>query len=87
MTHLLRHIPHPCQPALHEARRPRYRLLLLLPLVGLILAFTSCSGGGSSPAPPSVPVTDTQPVGEGLKVIGYAVLGAAVVIVAGRLIR
>jgi hypothetical protein len=34
-----------------------------------------------------VPVTDTEPVGEGLKVIGYAMLGAACVVVLGKIIR
>jgi hypothetical protein len=87
MTHLHQHTPHPCQPTLHEGHRPRFRMLLLLPLTGLIFALASCSGGGSFPEPPTVAATDTQPIGEGLKVIGYALLGAAVVVVLGRLIR
>ena len=82
MTH---YTPHPCQPALHDGRQPRYRMLLLIPLAGLAIALASCSGGESSVGHPSV--TNTEPVGEGLKVIGYAMLGAAVVIVLGRLIR
>jgi hypothetical protein len=44
----------------------------------------SCSD--STPKPPPAPVTDTQPVGEGLKVIGFALLGAAVVGVLGRIL-
>jgi hypothetical protein len=32
-------------------------------------------------------VTDTAPVGDGLKVIGYALLGAAVVGVLGRILK
>ena len=84
MTHLHRHIPHPCQPALRKGNRPRFRMLLLIPLAGIALALASCSGGSPSS---SVPVVDTRPVGGGLKTIGYAMLGAAVVIVAGRLIR
>ena len=87
MTYLNRITPHPCQPALHGGRRPRFRMLLLLPLAGLIFTLASCSGGGSSPGTLAVPVTDTQPVGEGLKVIGYAMLGAAVVVVLGKMIR
>jgi hypothetical protein len=39
------------------------------------------------PKPPPVAVTDTEPVGERLKVIGFAMLGAVCVIVLGRLIR
>lgn len=64
-------------------------MLLLIPLAGiaLVLALASCSGGGLSSEHSGVPVTDTQPVGDGLKVIGYALLGAAVVFVTGRLIR
>jgi hypothetical protein len=32
-------------------------------------------------------VTDTTPVGNGLKVIGYALLGSAVVMVLGSMIK
>ena len=68
----------PCQ------RRP-IRKLLLLPAACLVLACASCSE--PPPELPSPPVTDTAPVGDGLKVIGYALLGAAVVLVLGRMIR
>jgi hypothetical protein len=93
MTPLLhRHIPHPCQPALEItgrrfSNRPN-RKWFLIPLAGLVvaLALASC-GGDSPPTPPPVPVTDTQPVGEGLKVIGFALLGAAVVGVLGRMLK
>ena len=37
MTHLHRHIPHPCQPALREGHRPGWRMLLLIPLAGVSL--------------------------------------------------
>jgi len=86
MTHLFKSIPHPCLPFRQPSRR-QYRKAFLIPLTGLVLACASCSDSQPAPEPPPVPVTDTQPVGEGLKVIGYAMLGAAVVIVAGRLIR
>ena len=93
IPHLHKHIPHPCQPRLTSTggripQRP-FRKWFPISLAGLVLALAlvSCSGGGSPPAPPAVPVTDTQPVGEGLKVIGYAMLGAAVVGVLGRMIR
>ena len=33
-----------------------------------------------------MPVTDTKPVGSGLKVIGFAVLGASVVCVLGKML-
>jgi hypothetical protein len=88
IPHLHRHIPHPCQPQLATVRRFPNRKWFLIPLAGLalVLACASCSDS-SPPKPPPVTVTDTQPVGEGLKVIGYAMLGAACVIVLGRLIR
>jgi len=56
-----------------------------LALAGLLLTCVSCSE--SKPTPPRVTVTDTAPVGEGLKVIGFAVLGAAVVGVLGRMLK
>ena len=60
-----------------------------MPLATLVVALSivSCSNSDSPPAPPPIPVTDTRPVGEGLKLIGFAVLGAAVVTVLGKLIR
>jgi hypothetical protein len=93
IPHLHRHIPHLCQPGITTTVRRfpirQNRKWFLIPLAALVavLALASCSGGDSSPAPPPVPVTDTQPVGEGLKVIGYAMLGAACVVVLGKLIR
>jgi hypothetical protein len=89
IPHLLRHNSYPCQPQLATVRRFPNRKWFLIPLAGLILALAlvSCSGGDSPPKPPPVPVTDTRPVGEGLKLIGFAVLGAAVVTVLGKLIR
>ncbi len=89
IPHLHRHIPHPCQPGLVTVRRFPNRKWFLIPLAALAvaLALASCSGGDSSPKPSPPPVTDTRPVGEGLKVIGYAMLGAACVVVLGKLIR
>ena len=60
-------------------------MLLLLPVAGLFMACASCSDSPSTPPP--LPVTDMEPVGEGLKVIGFAMLGAAVVRVLGRMVR
>jgi hypothetical protein len=51
------------------------------------MALGSCSEAPSKPPPPpTVAVTDTAPVGDGLKVIGFAMLGAAVVVVLGRML-
>ena len=60
--------------------------LLLLPVAGCFMALASCSDT-PPPKPSPAPVTDTAPVGDGLKVIGFAMLGAAVVVVLGRMIR
>jgi hypothetical protein len=48
----------------------------------------ACSSCTETPAPKPPPViTDTRPFGDGLKVIGYALLGAAVVVVLGRMLK
>jgi hypothetical protein len=86
--HLLRHNPHPCQPFWRSRRRASQKWFLL-PLAALVavLAFSSCSGS-SAPPPEPLPIEiKTEPIGSGLKLIGYALLGAAVVTVLGRLIR
>ena len=82
MIHPIRNHPSPCRSP--RARRHPLKKLLLLPAAAFIIACASC--GESTPEPPP-PVTDTEPVGEGLKVIGYALLGAAVVGVLGRMLR
>lgn len=59
--------------------------MLLLPFIGCVLALSSCEGEG---ALPGLEITaDTKPVGEGLKVIGFAVIGASVIIVIGRMLK
>lgn len=86
MNHLLKHNAHPCQPFWRSRSRPcRKPFLTSLALAGLLLNCVSCSE--SKPTPPRDTVTDTAPVGEGLKVIGFAVLGAAVVGVLGRMLK
>jgi hypothetical protein len=72
-------------PSPRAAWRHPVKMLLLLPVAGLFMACASCSD--SPPTTPPPPVTDTSPVGDGLKVIGFAMLGAAVVCVLGRLVR
>ncbi|MDQ8192454.1 hypothetical protein [Roseibacillus persicicus] len=60
---------------------------MLLPMLGTMLACASCSEEEpAKPSPPPPAVTDTEPVGAGLKMIGIAVLGAAVVCVLGRML-
>lgn len=73
-----------------SSRRPaahRLKKLLLLPVAGVILALSACNDDEANKQAPPVAITDTKPVGEGLAVIGFAIVGAAVVIVLGRLLR
>lgn len=58
------------------------QVLVLLAGVSLI----ACTGPEAPGLAPPV-ITDTGPVGEGLKTMAYALLGAAVVLVLGRLLR
>ena len=85
MIQLTKKLSFPRCPFGRQRKKLSLRKLLLLPAVGLILACASCSE--PAPEPPPLPVTDTAPVGDGLKVIGFALLGAAVVLVLGRMIR
>jgi hypothetical protein len=61
------------------------KLLLLPCLAAASLSLAACDK--ESPAVPPIPVTDTKPLGDGLKVIGFALIGASVVITLGRLLR
>lgn len=60
--------------------------VVLLPVAAAVMALSSCNEEPAKPAP-HVTVTDTKPVGEGLTVIGFAIVGATVVVVLGRLLR
>ena len=51
-----------------------------MPIIGCALACISCQDSGP-------PIVDVSPLGDGLKVIGYAVVGAAVLGVLGKLVR
>ena len=75
-------------PPSSEPKKCPIKSLLLLSAVGGFMALGSCSEAPpkSPPPPPTVTVTDTEPVGDGLKVIGFAMLGAAVVVVLGRML-
>ena len=52
----------------------------LLPLVVCVLLCASCQDQAA-------PIVDTEPLADGLKVIGYAVIGAAVLGVLGKLVK
>lgn len=62
------------------------RPLLLSSAIAAVLSSSGCN-----PAPPAetvpVAVTDTEPLGEGIKTLAYALLGASVVLTLGRLLR
>lgn len=62
---------------------PGARKLMLLPVASVFLTCASCESSSSS----SVPLVDTAPLGQGLQVIGYAIVGAAVLVVLGKLIK
>ncbi|MES2658863.1 MAG: hypothetical protein V4689_09605 [Verrucomicrobiota bacterium] len=62
------------------------KILFIIPAAGMLLTLGACEPSASKLPPPPI-VTDTAPVGDGLKVIGFAVLGAAVVCVLGRMVR
>ena len=85
MSNLYQHTPNPRRSAFSEGRWRAIQAILMVLLTGIALTLASCSGNGLPPEASAV--TDTQPVGDGLKVIGYALLGAAVVVVTGKLIR
>jgi hypothetical protein len=92
IPHLQRHNPHPCQPQLATVRRfPHrpHRKWFLIPLAALVavLALASCSGGDAPPSEPPPVSIDTTPVGEGLKLCGFALLGASVVVGLSRLLK
>jgi len=54
--------------------------LLILPVIACALACVSCNEQGP-------PMVDTTPLGDGLKVIAYAVLGVGVLGVLGKLVK
>ena len=73
-----------------SSRRPaahRLKKLLLLPVAGVFLALSSCKDDEANKHTPPVTITDTKPVGDGLAVIGFAMVAGCVVIVLGRLLR
>jgi hypothetical protein len=72
---------------LRARRRFPNRKWFLIPIAGLVLALACASCSEPTPKPPPTPVTDTGPIGFGLSVIGYSMLGAACVLVLGKMIR
>ena len=56
------------------------KCLLLVAGGAAVLLLSGCGDAGAPPVP------DMGPLGEGLKVIGYAVIAAAVIVTLGKLI-
>ena len=54
--------------------------LLILPIIGCALACVSCTDQ-------TQPIVDVSPIGDGLKLLGFAVVGAAVLGVLGKLVK
>jgi len=79
-------IPHHCASGYGFVARRLAKSLFPLPVIACVMAVTSCKDEVTEQAP-QVTVTDTRPVGEGLTVVGFALVGAAVVISLGRLLR
>ena len=61
--------------------------LLRAACFALVLGAAACRSSPPKPSTPQPVVTDTRPLGDGLKVIGFAFLGASVVVTLGRLLR
>lgn len=55
--------------------------LLILPLIACVLTCVSCTDETSSP------LVDVTPLGDGLRVLAYAVLGVGVLGVLGKLVK
>lgn len=68
-------------------QHPQPGKILLLPVTVAVLALSSCKDEDITKHTPPITVTDTQPVGDGLKVIGFALVGAAVLGVLGKLVK
>lgn len=83
---LLRRFPGPFRWSVPRLRPRQFRVgtILLLPVAAACMALSSC---GDEDKPTGPQVTDTKPVGDGLTVVGFAIVGAAVVVVMGRLVR
>ncbi len=60
---------------------------LLAACLAVPLLVGGCSEPSTEPPTPVPVVTDTEPLGDGLKTLAYAFLGASVVITLGRLLR
>ena len=62
------------------------KLLTLLGIAFLSLTIVSC-GGKKKPPPVIVEAPDYKPIGEGIKVHSYALIGIAAIITVGLLAR
>ncbi len=63
------------------------KLLTLLGIAFLSLTIVSCGGKKKPPPPVVVEAPDYKPIGEGIKVHSYALIGIAAIITVGLLAR
>ena len=54
--------------------------LMILPIIACVLACVSCTDQ-------TQPIVDVSPIGDGLKLLGFAVVGAAVLGVLSKLVK
>ena len=72
-------------PTSNSTARRVVKSMLLLSAVVCAMALASCKTDGSLGG---IEVTaDVTPIGQGLKVIGFSLLGASVVVVIGRMLK
>jgi hypothetical protein len=79
---------HPHLPALryHSRREPRsLKALLLLAAAGIFLALSSCNDESTAQPPPVV--VSMEPVGSGLTLLAFGLVGGAVVLALGKLLK
>lgn len=68
--------------------KPMYVSLLTILATVMLLSCTSCSKKKQAPPPPViVNAPDYKPIGEGIKVHSYALIGVAVIITVGLIAR
>jgi hypothetical protein len=71
-----------------SSRRPathRLKKILLLPIAGIFLALSSCNDESTAEPPPVV--VSMEPVGSGLSILAFGLVGGAVVLALGKLLK
>lgn len=63
----------------------RLKKILLLPITGIFLALSSCNDESTAQPPPVV--VSMEPVGSGLSLLAFGLVGGAVVLALGKLLK